>query len=154
MMKSFLYFFIIISTFISCTSEKVTVSPMTGILSSEPAVVNRNFQDQTDAVFYSSELTNAMSTFPKLQNTAVNEEVARLKKGVRNYVYALQQYNIDARKDALDEVEKSYKKIQTLRKFLNKDDDDVINRYLVRIKSNITKLEALNKQNNSISVQQ
>jgi len=127
---------------------------MTGILSSEPAVVNRNFQDQTDAVFYSSELTNAMSTFPKLQNTAVNLEVARLKKGVRNYVYALQQYNIDARKDALDDVEKSYKKIQRLRKFLNKDDDDVINRYLVRIKSNITKLEALNKQNNSISVQQ
>lgn len=154
MMKLFLYSFIIIFMFTSCTSEKVTVSPMTGILSSEPAVVNRNFQDQSDVIFYSSELTNSMSTFPKFQNTAVNEEVSRLRTAVKSYIYALQQYNIDNRKEALEDVENSYKKIQRLRKFLNQDDNDVINRYLVRIKSNITKLESLSKQKNSISVQQ
>ena len=95
-----------------------------------------------------------MSTFPKFKNSAVNDEVAVLKKYIKDYVYALQVYNIDEKAQALDRVERSYKKIQKLRNFLNSDDDNVINRYLVRIKSNIAKLESINNSSESISIQQ
>ena len=76
-----------------------------------------------------------------------------VKKSVKNYVYALEEYNIEARKQALFEIERSYKKIQRLRKYLSKDDNNLINRYLVRVKSNITKLETLTKPK-SVSIKQ
>lgn len=155
-MKPFIYLLIILLSLASCSTEKITFSPVGGNANalSDGAVHNRNFKEKSDIVFYSSELTNQMSTIPKFKNSAVNEEVSLLKRYVKDYVYSLQVYNIDDKAKALDRLERSYKKIQKLRSFLNPDDDDIINRYLVRIKSNIAKLESLNNTTNSISVQQ
>ena len=157
-MRPFIYFIIILTSLASCSTEKITFSPVGGNLSSLNATttppLNRNFKEKSDVVFYSSELTNQMSTFPKFKNSAVNEEVTVLKKYVKDYVYALQVYNIEDKAVALDRLERSYKKIQKLRNFLSTDDDNVINRYLVRVKSNIAKLESLNNSTNSISIQQ
>lgn len=155
-MRPYIYLIIILTTLASCSTEKITFSPVGGNLSSlnSATPLNRNFKEKSDVVFYSSELTNQMSTFPKFKNSAVNEEVAVLKKYIKDYVYALQVYNIDEKAQALDRVERSYKKIQKLRNFLNSDDDNVINRYLVRIKSNIAKLESINNNSESISIQQ
>ena len=155
-MRPYIYLIIILTSLASCSTEKITFSPVGGNLSSLNSAIplNRNFKEKSDVVFYSSELTNQMSTFPKFKNSAVNEEVAVLKKYIKDYVYALQVYNIDEKAQALDRVERSYKKIQKLRNFLNSDDDNVINRYLVRIKSNIAKLESINNSSESISIQQ
>lgn len=155
-MRPYIYLIIILTSLASCSTEKITFSPVGGNLSSlnSATPLNRNFKEKSDVVFYSSELTNQMSTFPKFKNSAVNEEVAVLKKYIKDYVYALQVYNIDEKAQALDRVERSYKKIQKLRNFLNSDDDNVINRYLVRIKSNIAKLESINNSSESISIQQ
>lgn len=155
-MRPYIYLIIILTSLASCSTEKITFSPVGGNLSSlnSATPLNRNFKEKSDVVFYSSELTNQMSTFPKFKNSAVNEEVAVLKKYIKDYVYALQVYNIDEKAQALDRVERSYKKIQKLRNFLNSDDDNVINRYLVRIKSNIAKLESINNNSESISIQQ
>lgn len=155
-MRPYIYLIIILTSLASCSTEKITFSPVGGNLSSlnSATPLNRNFKEKSDVVFYSSELTNQMSTFPKFKNSAVNEEVAVLKKYIKDYVYALQVYNIDEKAQALDRVERSYKKIQKLRNFLNSDDDNVINRYLVRIKNNIAKLESINNNSESISIQQ
>lgn len=155
-MRPYIYLIIILTSLASCSTEKITFSPVGGNLTSlnSATPLNRNFKEKSDVVFYSSELTNQMSTFPKFKNSAVNEEVAVLKKYIKDYVYALQVYNIDEKAQALDRVERSYKKIQKLRNFLNSDDDNVINRYLVRIKSNIAKLESINNSSESISIQQ
>lgn len=155
-MRPYIYLIIILTSLASCSTEKITFSPVGGNLTSlnSATPLNRNFKEKSDVVFYSSELTNQMSTFPKFKNSAVNEEVAVLKKYIKDYVYALQVYNIDEKAQALDRVERSYKKIQKLRNFLNSDDDNVINRYLVRIKSNIAKLESINNNSESISIQQ
>lgn len=143
--KIFFYLAVSLLVMLSCSTEKIGLSPVTDNISNAPIPYNRNFKEQTDDIFYASELTNLISTFPKFSNTALNEEVGILKTSVRSYVYAQQKYNIDAKEKNLYKIEKSYRKIQRLRKFLNKDEDDVLNRYLVRIKSNINKLESLNK---------
>jgi len=142
-MKVYRYLIIcIIAT--SCHTEKITFSPVGGALTfNDPIPLNRNFKEKSDIVFYSSELTNQISTFPKFQNSAVNDEVQNLKSHIKDYVFSLQEYKIEEKAKALSNVEKSYKKIQKLRGYLNADDNNIINRYLVRIKGTISKLEAL-----------
>lgn len=138
----------------SCSTEKVNLSPVYDSYSTSANVSIQNyperFSDKTSQNFYASELINQISTFPNFQNSGLDKEVTNLKYQVKQYVYALQEYNKNGRENALGKVEKSYKKIQKLRKFLNPDEDQVINRYLVRIKSNIAQLESM-KTKDSLS---
>ncbi len=134
----------------SCSTEKISVSPISENLNNSKSQININtfpgrFNNKTGTDFYSSELSNQISTFPKFENSALNQEVSQLKFYVKEYVYAVQAYNLVGQENSLFNIEKSYKKIQKLRKYLNTTDDEVINRYLVRIKSNISQLESLKK---------
>lgn len=135
----------------SCSTEKLSLSPISETLNnSKAAPVNINtfpgkFTTKTGTDFYSAELSNQISTFPKFKNSALNAEVSKLKFYVKEYVYAVQAYNLVGQESAFYNIEKSYKKIQKLRKYLNTSEDEVINRYLVRIKSNISQLESLKK---------
>ena len=54
----------------------------------------------------------------------------------------MEAYNMNGLNNAQRNFEKSYKNLQNLRKFLNQDEDQVLNRYLVRIKTNMTFLES------------
>lgn len=142
---------------VSCSLEKSYISPLGNMLVS-PNVTPQSFsstnvQNKTEIVAQSAELTNTISSFPKTSNKEVNNEVSVLKKQVKNYVYALQEHNIRAKEKAFFEIESSYKKIQRLRKKLNPEENQVVNRYLVKIKGNITKLESLNKTD-STSIKQ
>lgn len=134
----------------SCSSEKVTLSPMydatkASEVSSAPLV--RQIKDKTGTAFYLSELSSNMSTMPKFSNSRLNQEVATLKFHMKQYIYDVQSYNLVGQERSLDQLERSYKKIQSLRGYLNPNDDEVINRYLVRIKSNIAQIEELTDQN-------
>lgn len=151
-----LVYIILFLTLASCSTEKITFSPVSGTLDplTEALPLNRSLTGESDLIFYSSELTNQVSNFPRFKNSAVNDEVRNLKIYIKEYVYALQDYNLVAKNKALEKVERSYKNIQKLRKYLNQDEDNVINRYLVRIKSNITKIEAINNKPNSVSIKQ
>ncbi len=133
---------------VSCSSEKVTLSPIQSSMDAASASRERtggNFTEKSGKIFYASELSSHMSTFPKFRNSALNEEVGDLKFHVKEYVYAVQAYNLVGQERALEKVESSYKKIQKLRRYLSPSDDEVINRYLVRIKSNIAQLELLSR---------
>ena len=68
--------------------------------------------------------------------------MANLKYHLKDYVGAMEAYNINGLNAAQRKFQKSYKKLQNLRKYLNADDDQVLNRYLVRIKTNMTLLES------------
>ena len=131
---------------ISCSTEKLSLSPLYDSFNNESnkKVVNlpAEFKNKSSELFYASELSNQVSSFPLFKNKLVNEEVNKLKYNIKDYIYAVQEYNLVGRENALNNIEKSYKKIQKLRKNLSADDNDVINRYLVRIKSNISQLEA------------
>ena len=88
-----------------------------------------------------SEISNLISTFPTFKSNSINEEVTNLKYSLQNYLYAIESNNIAGRNRSIKSFEKSYKKIQKLRSGLGKDDDEVLNRYLVRLKTNISVIE-------------
>lgn len=149
-MKFFVVLTLLLFSLLSCSSENTALSPLQNSVNSagsSPEVKNpaQNFQKKSGKIFYASELSSQMSTIPQFNNSALNQEVNNLKFHVKEYVYAVGSYNLVGQNRALAEVEKSYKKIQKLRRFLNPSDNEVINRYLVRIKSNISQLEELSK---------
>ncbi len=96
-----------------------------------------------EKIVYASTISNLISTFPKFKNDALNSEVKLLKKNLTDYLTAMQTYSVKEKKEAIKQFEDSYKKIQKLRKFINLDDDQILNRYLVKIKTNISLLEAI-----------
>jgi hypothetical protein len=104
--------------------------------------ISTSFNRSVVANAYASELTNTCSLFPKFKNKALNSEIVSLKTNIQNYVYALEANNKMGKTRELKKVEKSYINIQKLRKDLPKLEDEKLNSILVRIKRNITFLEA------------
>jgi hypothetical protein len=89
-----------------------------------------------------AEITNLLSSFPKFsKNKSLNLEAASMIVNIQDYLYAVEAGNAPGKDRALKGFEKSYKKIQILRKNLTPDEDEVLNRYLVRIKTNINIIE-------------
>lgn len=95
-----------------------------------------------ESIVYASSISNLIATFPKFRNDAVNKEVSSLKGSLSDYLGAVRDFNQSSKHRSLEDFEKYYKKIQKLRKFMVKDDDEVLNRYMVKIKTNINLLEA------------
>ena len=122
----------------SCSAEKINLSPLGD--NSDPLNEQHSLYsvaERKNITFYSSEITNLIGSFPKFRNQGVNAEVINLKSHLKDYIGAVVSYNMLEVDFSRKKVEKSYKKLQTLRKFLNKDEDEVLNRYLVRIKTNM-----------------
>ena len=127
----------------SCTTEKINLSPLGESSASVNGSLNAyTFGERKSLIVYSSEITSLMGSFPKFRNEAVNNEVLILKSHLKDYIGAMTSYNLVAMEDSKIKFEKSYKKLQKLRKFLNSDEDEVLNRYLVRIKTNISFLNS------------
>lgn len=95
-----------------------------------------------EAIVYASSISNLIATFPKFRNDAVNREVSSLKVSLSDYLSAVRDFNQSTKYKSLENFEKYYKKIQKLRKFMVQDDEEVLNRYMVKIKTNINLLEA------------
>lgn len=129
----------------SCATEKLNLSPLSNTFSSDSKSVDSedsksisiNITENVNA----SEITNLITTFPKFTNSAVNNEVITLKYTLQNYLYAIAAGNTSGKNKTIKNLEKSYKNIQKLRRYLKKDEDEVLNRYLVRLKTNVTVIE-------------
>lgn len=107
--------------------------------------------ERKNLIFYSSEITNLIASFPKFSNDAINKEVVNLKYHLRDYIGSMEEYNRTGLKKAEKKFEKSYKNLQKLRKYLKKEEDEVLNRYLVKIKTNMSQLNS-NIPQDSISI--
>ena len=147
MKKRAIFFLLTLLLLTSCAAEKYNSSPFSASNYSDrtgtggPSLEERLGGTMKQNI-NAAEITNLIATFPRFNNTAVDKEVFLLKEQLQNYLYAYEAYNLEGKNRALKNIEKRYKKIQQLRKFLNTDDDEVINRYLVRIKTNISTLES------------
>lgn len=152
MTKLRLSYCLIILLLISCSVEKINFSPIgDSAEKSSDNQSNYTLTERKNLIFYSSEITNLIATFPKFKNDAVNYEVAVLKLHLKDYLGAMEEYNLKGLKTAEKKFEKSYKNLQKLRKYLQKDEDEVLNRYLVRIKINMSQLNS-NIPQDSISI--
>lgn len=128
---------------LSCSTEKINLSPIGDNLSQTSGKTFTYTLDQRkNLIFYSSEITNLIATFPKFGNEAVNKEVLTLKYYLKDYIGAMEESNANGLKTSQTKFEKSYKKLQHLRRFLNKQDDEILNRYLVKIKINMSLLNS------------
>ena len=127
----------------SCSTEKVNLSPVSDNITNDLYSAN-DIGIKTEVIAYQSTITNLISTFPKFKNDAIDKEIGQLKNSLTAYVEAISKKNIGLRKKAYKKYVISYIKIQKLRKYLNKDMDNVLNRYMVRIKTNVNLLESLN----------
>lgn len=133
----------------SCSTETGFYAENT-FSSDLPLATERNVSPER--ITYSSTISNLVSTFPKFKNVAVNNQVRELKQNLTNYLYAIQTSNAKEKKKSLKSFEDNYKSIQKLRKHLKTDDDQVLNRYLVKIKTNISLLEAVEKSESQTTV--
>jgi hypothetical protein len=131
----------------SCATEKVNLSPISANFSNNSSRLSadtfENTGNNVEFIKYSSDLTNICSTFPKFGNQDVNKEISRLKFNISEYIFAVKEHNKVGKEKAFYNYEKSYKKIQRLRSELNKDEQILLNRFMVNIKTNITLLESL-----------
>ena len=133
---------------VSCSVEKVSVSPATTLLSE---VSYDTFGDAADDIEskiefinYSSEINNAFqNSLISFSKKEVNEEVSALKFTISEYLYAVKEHNMVGKEKSFFNYEKSYKKLQKLKNKLNPEEQDILNRFLVKIKTNISLIESL-----------
>ena len=128
---------------ISCSVEKINLSPVTN--SGSKPIDNSDIYTLTEKknlIFFSSEITNLIASFPKFKNDAINREIINLKIHLKDYIVAMEEYDLKNLDKAEGKFENSYKKLQKLRKYLNKDEDEVLNRYLVRLKTNMSQIKS------------
>ena len=152
-MKRIFFFGVLIITISSCTTEKPNFSPLSNNFYSETkspdsdndarSSIEINIEENVNA----AEISNLTATFPQFKSPALNTEITALKYSLQNYLYAINANNLSGKNKALKGFEKSYKKIQKLRQSLNSDDNEVLNRYLVRLKSNVSAIEDSIKRN-------
>ncbi len=145
------YIAILAFSLISCTTENINLSPVSSPADLKDDIAAYSFDDKKRVIVYSSEITNLISSFPKLKNDAVNREFVRLSSYLKEYIAALEAKEVRRQKRALKNVEQSYKSLQKLRPYLTKSDDEVLNRYLVRIKTNLSRLQSATAQDTTIA---
>lgn len=146
-MRRLTFFGVILIITSSCATEKPNFSPLSNSFYSESKgsdsekgakkSIEINIKENVNA----SEISNLIATFPQFKNTPLNNEITTLKYSLQNYLYAIDANNTSGKNRAIKDFEKSYKKIQKLREKLNQDDNEVLNRYLVRLKTNISVIE-------------
>ncbi|PIF43213.1 hypothetical protein CLU96_0117 [Chryseobacterium sp. 52] len=146
-MRKLFFFGVLLLIITSCATEKLNLSPLSNNFYSETKGsdsdrgAKKGFDINIKENVNASEISNLISTFPKFKNNSLNDEVTSLKYSLQNYLYAIDANNSGGKNRAVKSFEKSYKKIQKLRQQLDKDDDEVLNRYLVRLKTNISVIE-------------
>ncbi|KMQ63493.1 hypothetical protein ACM40_01435 [Chryseobacterium sp. BLS98] len=146
-MRKLFFFGVLLLIITSCATEKLNLSPLSNNFYSETKGsdsdrgAKKGFDINLKENVNASEISNLISTFPKFKNNSLNEEITSLKYSLQNYLYAIDANNPAGKNRSIKSFEKSYKKIQKLRQQLDKDDDEVLNRYLVRLKTNISVIE-------------
>lgn len=131
----------------SCSVEKVNLSPITGVISQvgviTPEKVMEGIEHQSKFVLYSSEITNSFRSVEDLSDKKVNIEVSNLKFYVTEFLYATKVHNTVARERALYKYEKYYKKVQNMKDKLSDEEQEILNRFLVKVKTNISLMVSL-----------
>ncbi len=141
---------LIIILFVSCTAEKTNLTAP-GVMTANGMPHIESWDSRRNTIVYSAEITNLIASFPRFRNTAVNDEVSNLKYHLKDYIGAMEAYNMNGLERAHRNFEKSYKKLQKLRKYMRPDEDQILNRYLVRIKTNMAFLESTVKKDSANS---
>lgn len=129
---------------ISCSVERAGVSPIANLTinNQNNSLSTKNLGENIELIKYASEITNAFDSHSFTQKE-VNETVSELKFYVSEYLYAVKEHNIVGQDKALYKYEQTYKKVQKKKSKLNPEEQEVLNRFLVNLKTNMSLIENL-----------
>lgn len=132
---------------VSCSVEKVNLSPTTSILSTTKNTstqsLSKDINNNVDFIKYSSEITNTLSLRNDFANKEVNKTFADLKFNIAEYIYAIREHNTVGKERAYYNYENSYKKIQKQKSKLTPENQEILNRILVNVKTNLNLISSL-----------
>ena len=129
----------------SCAVDKVNLSPLTNSFSSfSTKTMVEKTSSSINTVGYASDLTNLMAQFPIFSNDRINQEIDNLKVHLSDYLYATKKNNAAEQDKAYKSFSNSYKNIQTLKAQLPTEERELLNNFLVKIKTNINLIDAIN----------
>ncbi len=97
---------------------------------------------------YTSELTNSIDGIKEVENYEINRQNKLLHFYVTDYIYAMKEQNWVGKDKAYVNIQKCTKKLQKLKTGISQDDKDWMDRYLTKIKTNITMLESMELKEN------
>ena len=145
-MKRYLSILFLTSLLISCTVDKVNLSPLSSSFSGYSSTSNlvHSTSKSMETVSYTSELSNLISEFPAFSNNKMNMEIQKLKTNITDYIYAVKSNNSLDQKSAYKQYSDSYKNIQKLKSELPPEEIELLNRFLVKIKTNISLIDSIN----------
>lgn len=145
MQKLFCCLFLV-TLMLSCTSDKLNTSIVLERSSLTPQQSLRHsiIDDVTDiyTVQYSLRLNATLDSFPILKVDHIDKEIKRLKFYATEIMYALKEQNPKGREKAQYHFQQTYQKIQRLKTKLDPDQQELLNRYLTRVKTDISLLES------------
>ncbi|MDO4762821.1 MAG: hypothetical protein Q4A00_00340 [Flavobacteriaceae bacterium] len=146
-MKLKIFGFISYLLIVSCSVEKVNLSPTSDLLVDIDKKTPINFSNSAEKklkfIRYSSEITNAFSSVSHFSKKEVNDEISTLRHHISEYIYAVKEHNQDGEEKAHSHFKKSYTKLQEFKSLLNEDEKEVLNRFLVNIKTNVSHIASL-----------
>lgn len=133
----------------SCSVEKVNLSPFSNSFTNYSLSSNtiNNSEKSLEKVNYISEITNTLSEFPTFGFKNIDAEIYKMKLHIADYVYAIKQKNTVQQSKAFLNYTETYKNIQNLKSNLSQDQLELLNRYLVKIKTNMSLIDSFDVTN-------
>lgn len=132
---------------VSCSVEKVNLSPTTSLLAitknTSTQSISKDINNNVDFIKYSSEITNTLSLRNDFSNKEINKTFADLKFNITEYIYAIKEHNTMGKEKAYYNYENCYKKLQKQKSKLTPENQEILNRILVNVKTNLNLISAL-----------
>jgi hypothetical protein len=143
-MRKFISLFFALILWTSCSVEKLNLSPLANSFSNTNSVysVSSKTSESINTINYTSELSNLLSEFPIFSNKIMNSEIYKLKLYITDYLYAIKQKDVISKNDAYELYKKTFVNIQKLKDKLPEDELELLNRFMAKVKTNITLIES------------
>ena len=143
-MRQFISLFFALILWTSCSVEKLNLSPLANSFSNTNSVYSASSKtsESINTINYTSELSNLLSEFPIFSNKIMNSEIYKLKLYITDYLYAIKQKDVISKNDAYELYKKTFVNIQKLKDKLPEDELELLNRFMAKVKTNITLIES------------
>ena len=143
-MRKFISLFFALILWTSCSVEKLKLSPLANSFSNTNSVYSASSKtsESINTINYTSELSNLLSEFPIFSNKTMNSEIYKLKFYITDYLYAIKQKDVISKNDAYELYKKTFVNIQKLKDKLPEDELELLNRFMAKVKTNITLIES------------
>lgn len=143
-MRKFIGLFFASILWTSCSVEKINLSPLANSFSSYPSSnsIAEKTNQSINTINYTSELTNLLAEFPIFSSKNMNAEVYKLKLYITDYIYAIKQKDIIEKNESYELYKKTFVNIQKLKNSLPQDELELLNRFMAKVKTNITLIES------------